>query len=499
MKIFSANQIKAIEKLTLINSRITDLELMEVAATNAVKVLLENYNAVNKFYIFCGKGNNGGDGLAMARILNEKSLDVTVFVSPKSLKFSANAKINFNRLEAREGLTILDFEAIENFKFSNDSIIIDAIFGIGINKKISGKYKLLIKYINKLPSIKIALDLPSGLFPDCVTPDSDIVFKADLTLSFNFWKKSFFYPESGKYCGKIAIVYFGISADIIEEIYSADFVIDAKTVSSIYKPRDTFSHKGTHGSSVIIAGSYGKIGAAVLATKAALRAGSGLTFCVVPQCGNIILQSAVPEAMFIKSGETHLKYINVPENAVYAAGPGLGTDAETHKAIISFLKAQSIPVILDADALNIIASNKDFLKIIPTNSIITPHPKEFERLFGRTDNSFDRSDLAVEMAKNYKIYIVLKDHHTQIVTPEGERFYNITGNSGMAKGGSGDVLTGILTALLSQNYTPKEASILGVWLHGKAGDIAAEHYSKEAMLPTDLVDSIGKVFKFLNS
>lgn len=317
-------------------------------------------------------------------------------------------------------------------------------------------------------------------------------------MTFQFWKRSFLHPETGNFAGKVIILNIDLNKEFIKKTATAYFVIDNDIISDVFKPRNEFSHKGTYGKTIIIAGSYGKIGAAVLATKAALKTGSGLTFVMAPSCGYEILQTSCPEAMFISGGEKLIEEIEIQDYAVYGIGPGLGTDSLTEKAFLNFLEQSSAPLLLDADALNIISKNRDLLYLIPKNSVITPHPKEFDRLFGSTENSFERLELGRIKAKELQIFIVLKDHHTQIITPEGDVFYNITGNSGLAKGGSGDVLAGIITSLLAQKYSSHNACLLGVWLHGKAADLAAEKWSKESMLPGDVIEELGNVFLELN-
>lgn len=311
-------------------------------------------------------------------------------------------------------------------------------------------------------------------------------------------ERSFLHPETGKFTGKITVLDIGLNKEFIRETSTDFFVIDDEVIESIFQPRNDFTHKGTYGKAIIVAGSYGKIGAAVLATKSALKTGSGLTFVLSPNYGYEILQTSCPEAMFISGGEKYIEEIDIQENSVYGIGPGLETNSLTEKALLKFLKQTQNPLLLDADALNIISKNKENVPFIPKNSVITPHPKEFERLFGSTQNSFEKLELARTKAKELQIFIVLKDHHTQIINPKGQVYYNITGNSGLAKGGSGDVLTGIVTSLLAQNYSAQEACILGVWLHGKAADFAAEKFSKESMLPSDVIDELGNVFLYIN-
>ena len=412
---------------------------------------------------------------------------------------SPDAEINFKRTKDISGIEFLDFREVKKFQFEKESVIIDALFGTGLNKAIEGKSAELIKELNELKFPKISIDIPSGLFADEVSDKNSVVFKADETLSFQFWKKAFLHAETGQFCGKINILDIGLSSEFIENEISDSFVIDEGLVRGIYRPRQEFSHKGNFGKTVIAAGSSGKMGAAVLATQAALKSGSGLTFTLAPQCGYEILQTACPEAMFLEGGQDFISSFDVDEDHTIGIGPGLGTALETQNAFLTFLKTCTKPLVLDADAINILAKNPEKLKLIPKNSVITPHPKEFARLFGKTENSFERLKLAKEKATELEIYIILKDHHTQIITPEGNVFYNLTGNSGMAKGGSGDVLLGIVTSLLAQNYSVQDAALFGVWLHGKAGDFAAEKHSKEAMLASDLIREIGNVFKCLNS
>lgn len=471
---------------------------MERASSLCAEWIFSNCKHHTKFAIFCGNGNNGGDGFAIARMLYLKGFDIDVFINKEQLKFSDEALINYNKLKDISGISLRDFNETLRYNFDEKTVLIDALFGTGLSRKPEGIFKKVIDVLNSKNNPKISIDIPSGLFTDQINDKISTIFKADYTLTFQFWKKTFLHPETGSFAGKVIVLDINLAQEFIENTPTADFVIDDEVILNIFKVRQDFAHKGTYGKSIIVGGTYGKIGAVVLATKSALKTGSGLTFVLAPNCGCEILQTSVPEAMFIDGGEKNIRQIKDQENTVFGIGPGLGTEKETEKALLEFLENHQSPLILDADALNIISKDKSYLKLIPKKSIITPHPKEFERLFGTTENSFERLDLAKTKAKELNIYIVLKDHHTQVVTPEGTVFYNITGNSGLAKGGSGDVLTGIITSLLAQKYTEEEATILGVWLHGKAADFAAEKYSKEAMQPTDVIDEIGNVFLHLN-
>ncbi|MCU7616058.1 NAD(P)H-hydrate dehydratase [Chryseobacterium sp. PBS4-4] len=498
MKIFTAEEIKAADEFTIANVPITSISLMERAASKCAEWIFQHCKNYSKFAVFCGKGNNGGDGFAIARMLYLKGFDVDVLIDLSNDKFSDDAQINYQRLKEISGILVHDFKDIDSFQFDQDTIIIDALFGTGLSRKLDGVYAELIEKLNKLNQVKISVDVPSGLFSDKIIEENQTIFQADYTLSFQFWKRSFLHPETGKFAGKVVILDIDLNKEYINKTPTDYFVIDDEMIKEIFKPKNDFAHKGTYGKAIIVAGSCGKIGAAVLATKSALKTGTGLTFTIAPNCGYEILQTSCPEAMFISGGKKYIEEIEIQKDSVYGIGPGLGTESQTEKSLLKFLKQSENPLLLDADALNIISKNQDHINLIPKNSVITPHPKEFERLFGTTEDSFERLELARIKAKELQIFIVLKDHHTQIIDPKGKVFYNITGNSGLAKGGSGDLLTGIITSLLAQKYSPENASILGVWLHGKAADFAAKKFSKESMLPTDVIGELGNVFLYLN-
>lgn len=497
MKIFTAEQIRNCDQYTIKNEPVSSVHLMERAAEACVEWISENCNHHRNFVVFCGNGNNGGDGFAIARMLYQKGFDIDVFTNTK-IKFSTDAQENFRHIKEISGITIREFKEVLNYRFDSRTVIVDALFGTGLSRSLNDDVKDLVEFLNQKKNIKISIDLPSGLLADTVSDSDSVVFMADYTLSFQFWKKSFLHAETGKFAGKVEILDINLSEDFIEETETGDFVIDDEVIKSIFKIRNEFSHKGTYGKAAIIGGSYGKMGAVVLSTRAVLKAGAGLTFTVAPKCGYEILQTSDPEAMFIEGGKDYIENFDVEETAVCGIGPGLGTHEKTAKSLLKFLKSCSKPLILDADALNIIAQDPANLNLIPEKSIITPHPKEFERLFGKTENSFERTELAKNKSRELHIYIVLKDHHTQIITPEGNVFYNITGNSGLAKGGSGDILTGIITSFLAQKYSEQEAAILAVWFHGKAAEFASEKHSKESMLPSDVINEFGNVFSELN-
>lgn len=499
MKMLTPAQIKECELQTIKNESIPSINLMERAAEACTEWITKNLYQVKKFNIFCGKGNNGGDGFAIARLLKAKGFYVKVF-SYNTKELPPEAAKNYKRLRELGDIELLPFEKAYDAQFEENSCVIDALVGIGMDKKLDKTMERVVNFLNGLTNVhKISIDVPTGLLAnDMFIPDTTI-FKADYTLTFQVWKRAFLHPETGIYAGDVQVLDIDLDKKYIQDAKVNFYVNDYEIVSKFFKKREEFTHKGKFGRSAIIAGSYGKMGAAVLSVSAALRAGSGLVYSVSADSGYHIMQTSNPEAMFIKGGSDFISEIKpLDEEFTIGIGPGLGMEQETKEVFATFLKNYNKPMVLDADALNIIAENKELLYEIPKHSILTPHLGEFERLFGSSENSFERLELARNLADKHQIYIVLKDHRTQIITPERKVYYNITGNSGMAKGGSGDVLTGIITSLLAQGYTSKEASLLGVWLHGKAGDVATEKYSKEAVLPSDLVAEMGEVFKMLN-
>ncbi|HCA06420.1 NAD(P)H-hydrate dehydratase [Chryseobacterium sp.] len=498
MKIFSAEQIRRWDAFTISHEPVSSIQLMERASEALAGWISENCKNHKKIALFCGNGNNGGDGFAVARILYMKGFDVDIFVKYTKGKFSEDASVNVKRLRDLSGISVREFKEADQYNFDAKTVVIDALFGTGLSRPLEGIFKELVEVLNEENCIKISIDLTSGLPADHMPENGAAIFKADYTLSFQSWKKSFLHPETGKYTGKVIILDIGLHSGYLQTETTPDFVINEKLVDTIFKPREDFSHKGTYGKVTIAGGSFGKMGAAVLATQSALKTGAGLTFTLAPRCGYEILQISCPEAMFTEGGNEFITNFETENETVYGIGPGLGTHEETRRALLDFLKESTKPLVLDADALNIISKDPENLKLIPELSVITPHPKEFERLFGSTENSFERLKLAREKAAELNIYIVLKDHHTQIVSPDGNVFYNITGNAGLAKGGSGDILTGILTSLIAQGYSQEDACILGVWLHGRAADLAAGKYSKESMLPTDVINTFGSVFEELN-
>jgi NAD(P)H-hydrate epimerase len=497
MKIFSASQIRACDAYTIHASGITSIDLMERAATACVAWINANMPKDSLFIVLCGTGNNGGDGLAITRLLHKQGYGVKAFLMHFSEELTDDCRANLKRLQNMDNGLV---EIMKPDTFITDVqpniVIIDAIMGTGLNRPVEGWLATLIEQVSEWPNRKIAIDIPSGMPADSIPAGDAPVLEVNDTLSFQFYKRSFLHPETGRKTGNVHILDIGLHETFINSTHSNYNLADEYVARSIYRKRQPFTHKGDYGTAFIIGGSYGMMGAALLATKAAVRSGAGKVKALIPECGYSILQTAVPEAMSITKGEKFVTRICEWEQAdAIGIGPGLGLRDETARTFASFIEACKKPIVVDADGLNLLAATPDLMYKLPPGSILTPHPKEFEKLFGSTVDSMFQLEHARTQAMKYNIFIVLKGRYTMVVTPEGESWYNLTGNPGMATGGSGDVLTGIITGMLAQGYSPYEAAILGVYLHGLAGDYAANRLSQEAIGAGDIIDSLGAAFR----
>ncbi len=496
MKIFTSAQIRACDAYTIHASGIRSAELMERAATKCVTWIGDHLPKDTLFVVLCGTGNNGGDGLAITRLLHQRGYGVKAFLLRFSKDLSPDCQANMQRL-TNMGRDLVSVVTPDTFitDIPPHIVIVDAILGTGLSRPTEGWIAAFISHINQLPNKKIAIDIPSGLPADIVADHDAAILKVQDTLSFQLYKRSFLHPESAEYAGRVHLLDIGLDKTFISATPTQYKTIDADDIAAIYRPRAPFAHKGTYGSVLLVGGSYGKMGAVTLSVKAALRAGAGLVTALVPGVGYYVLQTAVPEVMCRTSGERAIENIEEWEQmTAVGIGPGMGTDAKTAAAFAAFIDACKKPVVIDADALNLIAKQPELLAKLPKGSILTPHPKEFSRLFGENTNTMIQVDHARIQAMRYNINIVLKGHHTAIITTEGECWYNMTGNAGMATGGAGDVLTGIITGLLAQGYNPEHAAMLGVYLHGAAGDLAAKELSEEALIADDIINYLGKAF-----
>lgn len=493
LKTLTTLQIKALDEYTIRHEPIAAIDLMERACTAFVTWFTERFDKDRTIGIVCGTGNNGGDGLGIARILKAKGYTIAVWIVRGGVKESADFKINLERIHDKLPVHEISTEADQN-PFRDCSIIIDAIFGSGLSRPVDGIYQHVIQWINKLTAIRIAVDLPSGLLADA--PSTGEIIQAHHTLSFQLPKLAFLFPQNAHYVGEWHIVNLGLNKEFIEKAVSKYFLLTQDDISGRIQPRSKFGHKGNFGHALIIAGSYGKIGAAVLSARAVLRSGVGLLTVHVAACGYAILQTAVPEAMVSVDVDEHVvsQIAQVENYSSMGIGPGIGRDKKTVAAFANVLDSYRKPMVIDADALNILSENSALIHLVPEGSILTPHPKEFERLVGSWKNDFERLEKQREFSMKTKTVVLLKGAHSSITSPDGTVYFNHTGNAGMATGGSGDVLTGILTALLAQGYSSLDSAIIGCWVHGLAGDKAAEDLGQISMIASDIVDYLPKAF-----
>jgi NAD(P)H-hydrate epimerase len=495
MVILSAEQIRKVDAYTIENEPIASIDLMERASEACVNEIGSVFNDVQSAAVFCGVGNNGGDGLVIARRLFQLGWNIRVFIVHFSESQSPDNKTNENRLNELN-IPIHHIRKQGDLPETHEAFIIDALVGTGLTRPLDGLLLECVHHINNSPSITISIDLPSGLYSDSDNIGNDNkIIRAKWTLSFEVPKLSFMLPDCRKYTGDWSILDIGLDKSFINDLDTPYTLVERGQIRSILRERNAFDHKGVFGKALIVAGGTGKMGAAVLASKSCVRSGAGLVTAHIPEGGNTILQTAVPEVMTSLSNHQDeiSGSIEVDGISAIGVGPGIGTSARTER-VLSDLLSSNTPIVLDADALNIISGRKQLLDILPKNAILTPHVKEFERLFGEQKSAYSRLMTQIKMSKKYSIYIVLKGKYSSITAPDGSVFFNSTGNVGMATGGSGDVLTGILTGLLAQGYSPQESCVFGCYLHGLAGDIARDHHSEQSMIASDIINALGEAY-----
>ena len=499
MILLTADQIRAWDSFTIQNELISSYNLMERASSVFTDWFSTIYDAQRPMLIFCGTGNNGGDGLAIARFLHYLQYDVHVYICRLSKNETDDFAKNLVKIQGLNA-SILKGSILENGAFPtlpNNAIVIDAILGSGLTRPVTGYWASFFNYLNQSNAEIVSVDAPSGLFSDKHT-EGGAVLKATHVLSFEIPKLAFLLPENEPFITHFAYQSIGLHPAFLEKIPLQNIFITSDFIQPLLKKRQKFDHKGTYGHAFLVVGSGGMAGAAVLAARACMRSGVGLLTVQTPLCNRLILQMSLPEAIVI-ADENESELSQVIDNQSYSAigmGCGIGKGEKTAAVLRGYLEQSKHPMVLDADALNIVSEHPEWLDLIPKNSILTPHLKEFERLFGKTDNDFDRLALLRNKAKSLKINILLKGAHTVVADTEGVCYFNSTGNAGMATAGSGDVLTGIITGLLTQGYEPKTAAIIGVYLHGLAGDIGAQKLGQEALLASDIIDNLGKAFLY---
>ena len=502
MKIISSTHLKELDKYTIANEPITSIDLMERAAHELTRTSMRRWDASFHIVVFAGSGNNGGDALAVARLLSQQNYRVEVFLFNTKGKLSEECQINLNRL--KECGSIYFTEVSTKFDppvLTEKHLVVDGLFGSGLNKPLNGGFAAVVKYINASKSPVVAIDIPSGLMGEDNTYNiRQNIMRADVTLSIQLPKLSFFFPENEDIVGEWELLNIGLKTEFIGTVESSFFTTEEAEIRNLIKPRKRFAHKGAFGHGLLIAGSYGMAGASILSARACLRSGIGLLTVHVPIHNHDLMQSTVPEA--IVHTDIHERYFAEPTDIdryqAIAIGPGLGQEEDTALAMMEQIQNCPLPLVLDADALNILSTHRSWLSRLPKRCILTPHLGELERLIGKCMDTYERLVKTKELAAYLQSYIIVKGSWSAVVTPEGNCYFNPTGNPGMATAGSGDVLTGILLSLLSQGYSQEDASRLGVYVHGLAGDIAAQQKGEIGMTSSDIVEALPIAWKKLS-
>lgn len=496
LPVCSAKEIQAADAYTIAHEPIASIDLMERAAESVVAYIQAHlaFFKDKTVSVFCGTGNNGGDGLAVARLLIEQGYLVDCFVSSQETVGSADYEINKQCFpgELKEWSDINDLSSL-----TKDSILIDAIFGTGLNRKVEGKYAELINLINRQKCFKLSIDLPSGMQADGHSSSSDSIVSCNLCLTFEVPKYCLLQVNMQNFMKHWEVLSIGLHKDFFKGINFQQFLIQAEDIAQLYKKRAKTAFKNQMGHLYLMAGSSGKFGASLLSAKAAMRTGLGLLTVQIPKEGRESLHTYLPEAMLVE--DNNAQYLSEDPNwqkvSALAIGPGIGTETETVQLLKRIIQQSALPMVMDADALNILAENKTWLSFLPPNCILTPHVGEFKRLVGDYDGHQEAIEKLQCFAKKYQCHILLKGPYTAMAAPDGKVFYNPTGNAGMATAGSGDTLTGIIAGLLAQGYPTESAMILGVYFHGLAGDIAAEKIGEEAMIASDLTLFLGEAIQ----
>ena len=498
MKIFPSSSIKKLDAYTIENEPIASIDLMERAATVLTKAITDRWNTETPVTIFAGPGNNGGDALAVARMMAEKGYKIEVFLFNTKGELSPDCQTNKELVEMMEEVKF--HEISTQFvppALTPDHLVIDGLFGSGLNKPLSGGFAAVVKYINSSPAMVVAIDIPSGLMGEENTFNVKAnIIRADVTFSLQLPKLAFLFAENTEW----EVLDIQLSEDGIEEMETNYEMLEIEQIRSLIKPRKQFAHKGNFGHALLIAGSKGMAGASVLAARACLRSGVGLLTVHAPMCNNDILQTSIPEAI-VETDINETCFAVPTDTDDYQAvgiGPGLGRNEETEAALLEQLEHCQTPVVVDADALNILANHRHALTHLPKGSILTPHQKELERLTGKCQDSYERLMKACELARAAHVHIILKGAYSAIITPEGKCFFNPTGNPGMATGGSGDVLTGVILALLAQGYPTEEAAKIGTYIHGLAGDVAQKKQGMIGMIASDIITCLPTAWRLVS-
>ena len=500
MKIFTSNQIRELDRYTIEHEPIRPIDLMERAAKALARAITEMWGNDTPVVVFAGPGNNGGDALAVARILADQNYKVSVYLFNINDRLSEDCAANKKRVADHKHIRTF-VEVTQQFDppvLDASTLVVDGLFGTGLNKPLAGGFASLVKYINQSPAKVVSIDIPSGLMTEDNTYNIHTnIIRANITLSLQMKKLTFLFADNQQYIGRLRLLDIRLSQDFIAKTKSQYSIIEENEVRKLLIPRHDFEHKGSIGNALLIAGSYGMAGAAILSARACLRSGVGKVTVHTPRKNYNAMQTAVPEAVMQMDREETLfsEAVDAEDFDALGIGPGLGQSENTAIALIAQLRRTTAPIVADADALNILANHRAWMQQLPKGIVMTPHPKEFERMYGnRCNGDYERLAKAREMAEHLQAFILLKGHYSALCLPDGSVIFNSTGNSGMATAGSGDVLTGIITALLSRGYRQREACIIGMYVHGLAGDLAAKEVGKESLIASDIIKYLPKAF-----
>lgn len=498
MKIFESSLVREIDAYTIEHEPVPSIDLMERAAVRLAGWHVRHFHTDRKVVIFAGPGNNGGDALALARLLAERRFRVECYLLVFGT-LSADCATNRERLITQAKVKLVELKEGDPLPvIAAGDVVVDGIFGSGLSRKVKGFPLAVIRHINRYSGKVVSIDIPSGLFgEDNTGNDYEGVIRADVTLTFQFPFLSFFFDSNESFVGSWRVHDIRLHPDAIRDHETPYRTLEKGMIGPLLPDRKCFAHKGTFGHALLIAGSYGMMGAALLAGEACLRAGTGLVTLHIPRFGYNIVQTAFPEAI-VSMDQSDILFSAPPDLSPYSAigiGPGLGSKSNTGKGLKTVLETAGLPLVIDADAINLLAAHPEWIGLLPEGTILTPHPKEFDRLAGASENSFQRHLKQREFASKYGVYVILKGAYTGIAAPDGRYWFNTTGNPGMATGGSGDVLTGLLTGLLAQGLPPLDTALAGVYLHGLAGDLALDGSSQEALIAGDITKHLGQAYK----
>lgn len=502
MKIFTSTQIKELDRYTIEHEPIPSIDLMERAAKTLTRAITDTWNNSVPVIVFAGPGNNGGDALAVARMLGDQGYQVMAYLFNISGHLSEECAANKKRLvESKRAKAFTEVtQEFDPPRLEKGMLVVDGLFGSGLNKPLAGGFASLVKYINASQADVVAIDVPSGLMTEDNTYNVRAnIIRATVTLTLQQPKLAFFFAENQTFIGQLRVLDIRLSQEGIEKTEANYTVVEESEIRSMLLGRDPFAHKGQMGHALLIAGSYGMAGAAILASRACLRSGVGKLTIHTPKKNREILQMAVPEAVLQLDPEETLfsEAVDTEDFQALGIGPGLGQSETTAIPLIAQLRRATCPIVADADALNILSSHRAWLQQLPKGIILTPHPKEFDRMEGHSADSYERLTKARHLAERLQGIIILKGRYTAICLPDGHVLFNPTGNAGMATAGSGDVLTGIITALLARGYKATEACVVGVYLHGLAGDLAARDLGEESLIAEDIIRYLARAFKRL--